>query len=74
MNKDTKIGVILGLNLAMTKMFGKVWSAVHSETLCHHDLLPALSEDLEAITELIEKQREIIEEVSETVGAAHEGH
>jgi len=63
MNKDIKIGIILGLNIAVKRMFRKVLDNMQVEAMCKHDLLPALSDDLETITEMIERQRLIIEEV-----------
>jgi len=65
MNKDIKIGFILGLNVAVETMFKKIWNTIHVESMCKHELFPALSEDMETITELIAKQKLAIEEIGE---------
>lgn len=65
MNNDMKVGVILGINLAVERMFKKVCDVMHVSAICKHETFSALSDDMETITELIERQRFIIEELGE---------
>ena len=61
MKKDVEIGIILGLNIAVERLFKKVCDHMHTEVLCKHELLPALSDDIDTITEIITEQRGHIE-------------
>jgi len=63
MKNETKIGVVLGLNFAVERLFKKIKDIMHSEVISQHDMLPGLSDDMEAINELLEKQRNFIEDV-----------
>ena len=63
MNNETKIGVVLGLNIAVERLFKKIWDVMHVEAMCKHDMLPALSDDMETITDLIDTQRIYIEQI-----------
>ena len=65
MDKNTKIGVVFGINLAVDKMFKKIWDIMHSEIISQHDAIGTLSEDMDAINELMAEQRKYIEEIGE---------
>jgi len=61
MNKDLNKGIVIGLNIAIRKLFHKIWKIMKSEVISQHDAIISLSDDIEAIEDLLLKQKAFLE-------------
>ena len=62
--KYFNLGIVLGLNLSLEENFKRILSILKSDCIAAHDSVIIVSEDIDLINELLNKQREILFELS----------
>ena len=60
-----QIGMVIGINISLSKEIDKFVTTMQSEAISEHDVVSAMSEDIELIKQLLFIQKNILSNLAE---------